>query len=161
MEAGEASGWAEKLRPEEVELACRYAAYELNGFPPWFAALFAAHPAIVNRFLLKEIRYELSIEKVDSDSHYILYAVSSAGQWAWSELAPGLYAILKKREPKNLANLGYLLKILQGSSMTDGDLAKLASKKCNTLGKIDHVSHWFAVWVGVAPVTAISALRPG
>ncbi|HWP68654.1 MAG TPA: hypothetical protein VN437_05080, partial [Rectinemataceae bacterium] len=56
IEANETSGWPVGLSQGEVELACRYAAHELNGFPTWFPTLFVVYPSIVREFLLKEIR---------------------------------------------------------------------------------------------------------
>lgn len=157
IEANETRGWPEGLSQAEVELACRYASHELNGFPLWFPTLFAAHPSIVGDFLLNEIRYELSIEKADVDGHYILDDVSWSGEWAWNDLAPAVCAMLKK-EPKNLSNLAHMLAIVQGSSVTDAEIAKLASRKCKTLKRMEHAAQWFAVWMGVDPETALPAL---
>ena len=158
IEANETSGWPVGLSPVEVELACRYAPFELNGFPTWFPKLFAAYPSIAGGFLLNEIRYELLIEKANAESHYVLSDVSWSGQWAWNELALDLFTILKSKEPKNLSNLGHLLNIIQGSSTADVDIAKLASRKSKTLKRLDHAAHWFAVWVGVDPDSAIPVL---
>lgn len=158
IEANETSGWPKGLSPGEVELACRYASYELNGFPTWFPALFTVYPTIVGDFLLKEIRYELSVEKDDIESSDILSDVSWSGQWAWDELAPEVYAMLKTKEPENPSNLRYLLIIIQGSSIADSDIAKLASRKSKSLKRLEHAAHWFAVWAGVDPDSAIPAL---
>ena len=158
IEANETSGWPKDLSSAEVELACRYASYELNGFPTWFPAIFAAYPSIVGGFLLKEIRYELSVEKADIESSYILSDVSGSGLWVWDKLAPEVYTILKTKEPKNLSNLGYLLNITQGSSIADDDIATLASKKSKSLKRLEHAAHWFAVWAGVDPDSAIPVL---
>ncbi len=158
IEVIETPSWPMGLSPAEVELACRYASYELNGFPLWFPALFAAYPSIVGGFLLNEIRYELSIEKSDVESHYILSDVSWSGQWTWNELAPEIYRLLKTKEPENISSLGYLLNVVQGSSTTDNDIAKLASRKSRILKRIDHAAHWLAVWVGVDPDSAIPVL---
>ena len=158
IEAYETKNWPKNLNPLEVELACRYASFELNGFPTWFPKLFEAHPKIVCDFILQEIRYELSLEKIDKEIHYIISDVSWSGQWAWDKLAMGIYDCLKK-EPKNLSNLDELLKIFQGSSISDDIIKKLAARKCRTLKKIEHLSRWFAVWTGVAPGIAITALK--
>jgi hypothetical protein len=73
-------------------------------------------------------------------------------------IAPNIYEILRK-EPKNLSNLDKLLKILQGSTLSDDLIEKLASRKCRTLKDINHLARWFAAWVGVAPESAIPALN--
>lgn len=158
IEAHETENWPTLLTAAEVTLACRYASFELNGFPTWLPLLFSAHPEIVADFLLTEIRYELSIEIATSDTHYILSDVSWSGEWSWALLAPPIAVSLAMAEPINLTNLGKLLKILQGSSLPDVELGALASAKCRTLGDIAHLARWFAVWTGVDPESAVSAL---
>jgi len=158
IEANETKDWPKNLSTAEVERACRYASFELNGFSTWFPKLFEMHPKIVCDFLMQEIRYELSIEQPESETHYVLSDVSWSGQWAWDQIAPRIYDLLK-REPKNLSNLDKLLKILQGSTLADDLIEKLASRKCRTLRKLDHLARWFAVWTGVAPDNAIASLR--
>ena len=108
---------------------------------------------------MREVRYELSIEKPETETHYVISDVSWSGQWAWDQIAPSIYELLKTKEPKNLSNLDKLLKILQGSTLPDDLIEELASRKCRTLKKLDHVARWFAVWTGVAPEAAIASLK--
>jgi len=158
IEAHETKDWPKKLDNAEVERACKYASFELNGFPTWFPKLFEMHPKIVCDFLMREIRYELSIEKPEADTPYVISDLSWSGQWAWDQIASSIYDILKK-EPKNLSNLDNLLKILQGSTLPDNLIEKLTSRKCRTIKKLDHMARWFAVWTGVAPEAAIASLN--
>lgn len=158
IEAVENKDWLINLSAVEVELACRYASFELNGFPLWFPKLFETHPKIVCDFIMQEIRYELSIEKTDSESHYVLSDVSWSGQWAWDQLSTNIYELLKK-EPKSLFTLDKLLKIFNGGSISDEIIGNLASRKCRNLSKVEHLGRWFAVWTGVAPNAAIAALK--
>ena len=60
IEAQETPNWAQSLSEADIELACRYASFELNGFPTWFPKLFEAHKSTVTDFLLQEICFELS-----------------------------------------------------------------------------------------------------
>lgn len=159
IESNETKDWTRTLNPTEVELACKYASFELNGFPTWFPKLFEMHPQIVGNFLMQEIQYELAIETPETETHYVLSDVSSAGQWAWNQIAPSVYEILKTQEPQNLSNLDKLLKILQGSTFPDDLIAELALQKCHALEMLDHLARWFAVWTGIAPEEAISALQ--
>jgi hypothetical protein len=69
-----------------------------------------------------------------------------------------MYSILSAKEPANLSNLGYLLNIVQGSSVSNGQIAKLASAKSQSLEQLDHLALWFAVWIGSDPETALPAL---
>lgn len=159
IEAHETKDWPKNLSDVEVNLACRYASFELNGFPTWFPKLFETNPKIVCDFLMREVRYELSIEKPGAETHYIIDDLSWSGQWSWDQIAPSIYEFLKKTEPKNLSNLDKLLKIVQGSTLQDELIEELASRKCHTLRKQDHVACWFAVWIGVSPDAAITALK--
>ena len=159
IESNETKDWPKNLNAAEVERACRYASFELNGFPTWFPKLFETHPKIVCSFLMREVRYELSIEKPETETHYVISDLSWSGQWAWDQIAPSIYDILKATEPKNLTNLDMLLKILQGSTLSDRLIEVLASRKCRDLKKLDHVTCWFAVWTGVAPEAAIASLK--
>jgi hypothetical protein len=159
IEAHETKDWPKSLSPAEVELACKYASFELNGFPTWFPKVYETYPKIVCDFLMQEIRYELSIEKPEEDTHYVVSDLSWSGQWAWDQIAPGIFEFLKKTEPKNMSNLDKLLKILQGSDLADGQIEVLAYRKCRALRKPDHVARWLAVWTGVAPDSAIAELK--
>ena len=159
IEANEINEWPKNLSDAEVELACKYASFEINGFPAWFPKLFEMYPKIVCDFLMQEIRYELSIENPDTDTYYILSDMSATGQWAWDQLAPSIYEFLEASEPKNLTNLDKLLKILQGSNLSDGLIEELSSLKCTILEDLLHLGRWFALWTSVAPEVAIESLK--
>jgi len=159
IEAAETPDWPAKISTEDVLLACRYAVYELNGFPPWFPNLFGAHPDIVGEFLLSELEQEVASEEPDVESHYLLSDVSWSGRWAWERLAPALFQFLKTTDVANTFNLGKLLTIVQGStSVTNHNLAQLAEEKTKSSKSITLAAIWHAVWVGVAPQRAIPAL---
>ena len=155
IEARETADWPASLSEEEVNLACRYASHELDGFPTWFPQLFEKHRKQVGDFLVGEITYELSIEKPDTNTHYMLEDVTWSGEWAWNETAPRLMEILADTEPTNLTNLLNLLTIIQGASITDDQIKTLAARKCNELHGLKHLAPWYAVWTGVAPNAAI------
>ncbi|MDR4474932.1 MAG: hypothetical protein R3B11_02870 [Nitrospira sp.] len=159
IEAAETPEWPVKLSKDDVLLACRYAAHELNGFPPWFPKLFESHPGIVGEFLLGEIKQEVTSEKSDTESHYLLSSISWSGQWAWEWLAPDLLKLLQEHDVANAFNLGKLLKIIQGSTLiTDNDLALLAEQKAKSAEITEFAAIWYAVWVGVKPESAIPAV---
>lgn len=157
IEARESPDWPGSLSDEEIGLACRYAVHELNGFPTWFPPLFEKYPKTIGDFLFHEIKYEISTEKPDAETHYILSDVSWAGEWAWNEIAPRLMELLHATEPSNLKNLGKLLTIIQGSSTSDDEIRALAALKCRTLRRQESLAIWYAVWTGVEPAAAIPA----
>jgi hypothetical protein len=159
IEAAETPDWPTKLSKDEVLLACRYAAHELNGFPPWFPKLFETHPDTVGEFLVREIKLEVASEKADGESHYLLSDVSWSGQWAWERLAPALLQLLQTKDVTNMFILGKLLTIVQGgASVTGQDLAQLAEKKARSSNSIELAAIWYTVWVGVEPERAIPAV---
>lgn len=158
IEAYETKDWFVNLNAAEIDLACRYASFEMNGFPTWFPKLFETHPQHVGDFLVQEISYEMSLESDGNEVHYVLDDVSWTGQWAWDQIAPRIYELLKK-EPKRLSNLNKLLTVLQGSSLPNELIAILAARKCKTLKNLEHAARWFSVWAGVAPELAIPFIK--
>lgn len=158
IEAIETEDWPKNMSNGDVELACKYASFELNGFPTWFPKLFEMHRRIVSDFLMQEVQYELSIESPDKETHYVIDDLGWSGQWAWDHLAPRIHDIIK-REPANLSNLDTFLKIIQGSNFSDELIKKLACRKCRTLKSLDHLARWYALWVDLAPEDGIAALN--
>jgi hypothetical protein len=159
IESNEVQNWPMNLSTGEVELACRYASHELNGFPTWLPLLFEIYSNSVCDFFMGEIRYELSIEKIETETHYIISDVSFSGQWAWNYIAPNVYKILDETEPQNLSNLEKLIKIIRESTLSDAQIERLASRKCHVLEEQDHLACWFAVWAIVAPDIALVSLK--
>lgn len=158
IEASEVEHWPDPLDKTEAELAFRYAMHELNGFPPWFPRLFQRFPELVCKMSLGEIAYELDTEDESKESFYLLHDVSWSGDWLWDSIAPSILEKVSAREPKNLRNLGYILNIVQGSSLSDIQISQLASHKVKEVEQPDHCAYWFAVWTGVDPEHAIPAL---
>jgi hypothetical protein len=158
IEAHENNGWIESLTSMEVECACRYASFELNGFPTWFPKVFIAHPIEVTNFLWKEIEFQLNNETKDSQFHYILEKVRWTGDWCWDSISQKILSFIRIKI-KNLNSLDALLEIVMNSSVESEDLKKLSSKKCKQLKSYEHLSRWYAVWVAVDPLNAIDSLE--
>lgn len=157
IEARETADWPSTLTLNEAEIATRYALQELNGFPVWLSQLHKAFPTQVLNVLLKEIKYELTTETTESDSHYALYDVSWHGNWIWDQIAPALLSELRAKRV-NTRNLGHLLAIINRSSVDDKTIAAIVSRKANATRKLTFSPIWFAAWVGVNPAAAIPAL---
>jgi hypothetical protein len=158
IEATEVETWPNHLSEEEVELACRFAFQELNGFPDWFAGLYDVFPDLVNKFLLKEIDWELKTAQDGQEKHYVLDKISWGDDATWDSFAPSLINHLEV-EPSSTKYLGYLLQVIQGSKIiSDEEIARIASKKCDEIKDLNHVAHWFAAWIGVEPNVAIKKL---
>lgn len=157
IEARENPNWSSGLTPTEAERASRFALQELNGFPAWFPALHATHPATVIKVVVREIDHELAKTPANIESHYVLYDAAWSGDWMWDGLAPVLLQRLRKPVP-NLSNLRHMLTIVQGSSLADAVLAPLAASRAGHYNNLTSAPIWFAVWVGVEPAVAIPAL---
>ncbi len=157
IEARETIDWPLNLTENEAEVATRYALMELNGFPAWLSQLHKSFPSQVRDVLLKEIKYELTTETAESESHYVLYDVSWHGHWIRDQIAPALLPLLRAKRV-NTRNLGYLLSIVNQSSVVDKAIADIASRKANATRNPVFSPIWFAVWVGVDPTAAIPAL---
>lgn len=159
IEARETAGWATSLGQAEAEAAFRYAMRELNGFPAWFAPLFAAHPNVVRTLTLCEISHELGTEDDGAGSQYLLYDISWSGDFLWDALAPDFVELLKAKSPRNTKNLRYMMDVVQSSNLPDTCLEELAALKVATVHNPLHVAQWFALWTGVSPEAAIDALE--
>jgi hypothetical protein len=155
IEAREIPNWAVGLGPADAELAVRYALQELNGFPSWLPDVYAQHPDVVMDIVIKEIAHELATDTGERESHYLLHDASWSGQWMWDRLGPALLPELAHK-PRNAGNLRYILNILQGSPISDMELATAAAAAC--AGSTDTVlaAIWFAAWVGVNPASALT-----
>lgn len=158
IEAHEHTGWIDSLTPENVEFACRYASFELNGFPTWLPKVFKAHPKVVSDFLWKEIEYQLEIETECNQINYILDKIKWTGDWCWDAIAPRILCFIQ-REPKNLRSLDTLLAIVMSSNCEQDTLKRLSSQKCRQLKSYTHLARWYAVWVAVEPSSAIDSLE--
>jgi hypothetical protein len=157
IEFREKPGGLQALSQSEAELATRYALNELNGFPAWFPAFYAARRDVAAKIIVDEIEYELGAGVPGHDSHYVLSDIGWSAEWAWNDLAPPLFAMLEKMEPKNESHLHQLLKVIQGSDIADAEVARLAASKIQSVNQ-DHIADWFAVWVGVDPNAAMPML---
>jgi hypothetical protein len=153
IEARETPHWAARLSRSEAALAVRYALEELNGFPPWLPDLYLWHPDVVMDIVTKEITYELAIDTGERESQRLLYRASWSGQWMWDRLGPALLPELALK-PRSAGNLRYILNILQGSPISDGELAAAAATGVKSATSM-HSAMWFATWVGVDPNSAL------
>lgn len=157
IEARETENWAKTLTGNEAEIAFRYAMEELNGFPEWLPSLCAAFSELITHLLLGEVDHDLRIERAGSDSYYVLSDLSWSGSWAWQGIGHDIFDRLKSREPKNLANLGYMLNIVHGAGVNSKDIARLAEMRSGDR-RHAHAARWYAVWTGHEPDKAIPAL---
>lgn len=159
IEAAEDPDLPWRLSASEAEVAFRYAMRELNGFPPWFAALSSAHPDIVKSMMLTEITFELQSDEVDAPSQYAIYDLCNVGDWLWDRIAPDILKLLRVYPPKSLERLEHMVDIVLASNLPDAALSALAAEKMAASGEPKHLALWAAVWTGVDPDAAIDAVE--
>lgn len=157
LESTETTDWPQNLSSEDAERACRYAFHTFGGFPSWFPRLYKRFSSLIHQFIIQEIGWELAIKNVleAEDYNYILNKVSWDCEWLWDSIARPLLEWLEK-EPTNIVNLQYMLKIVQGSTIIlDMELARLAERKCKTITSLQHLPYWYATWTSVEPESAV------
>lgn len=159
IEAAEDPSVFRRLTPAEAAVAFRYGMKELNGFPPWFSALSAAHPDVVKSMALAEVVYELHGDKVDALSQYIIYDLSRVGDWLWDSIAPDIVKLLRTSPPKGLQRLEHMVDIVLASKLPDATVAALAAEKLAGAGDPKQLALWAAAWTGVDPDPAIDAVE--
>lgn len=157
IEARETDAWPSLLLPAEAEIATRYAVHELNGFPVWLPRLHKSFSSQVLDVLVREIKFELTTETAEGESHYVIYDIAWHGDWIWDQIAPELLSELRAKRV-NTRNLGYLLAIINRSSIDDKTISTIFSRKANATRNLTFSPIWFAAWVGVDPAAAIAAL---
>lgn len=158
IEAAEVAGWPRQLSSSEATIAAKYGLRELNGFSTWFPELYRAFPAEVEAVVLAEIDHELATSGPDGESHYVLYDVAWHGSFMFDALAPAILKRLGAARPSAI-NLGYLLAIINRSSLDYTAFRALAARKAKTVRHDQLSPMWFAQWCGVDPEVAIPALR--
>jgi len=159
IEAAEDPTLPWRLTPAEAALAFRYAMQELNGFPPWFAALSSAHPDVVKSMALAEVAFELQSDNEGAPSQHIIYDLSRVGDWLWDRIAPDILKLLRTHQPKGIERLQHMVDIILASNLPDAPLAALAAETLVAGGDPTRLALWAAVWTGVDPEAAIDAVE--
>lgn len=159
IESQEVPQWWSRLTPDEVDIAFRYAMRELNGFPAWFPSLFQHAPESTRTWLLKEVDFELTLSSPNRKPHYVLANIAYVGHWLWDALGGDLLLRLQEGEDMNSTTRRHLLDIVQGSCVSDERIARVAQFQCTRSQQQEHAAQWYAVWTGVDPSEAISALQ--
>jgi hypothetical protein len=130
IEARETENWPGTLTTEEVQLACRYALWELNGFPEWLPALYSHHRDAVREFLLGEMRWELETSPSGEGAGYVISDLRPYGCWIKDDIAPELLGMISTRPPKNERLGSEILSLVLGcAAISDGEIAAIAKQQ--------------------------------
>ncbi|MFZ7115655.1 MAG: NACHT domain-containing protein [Bacteroidota bacterium] len=151
----EFSDGIEKLTKAEAQIACKYAFNELNSFPNWFYQLYTKFPNEIFDLVCQEIKWEF---ESGESKPYILAKIIWSAEWLHDKLSPQLLSFLDK-EPLNIDNLGYALKIIQkNNTVSDEMLAAISMRKVKELSDAPNRTLWLSCWIGVDPDNAIPFL---
>jgi hypothetical protein len=168
-EAEDAS-WAEKLTPDEAQLAVRYAPIQLNGFPIWLESLAHHHPSSVDAVLGNELALELDEAIVPGWHSMTLqnigYAPAAVASLFLPRLEQWLDANLERsgqNEDKSAAanRFAQVIRILlkHGDEGTRERLRTIAANQLATgaKGPIGHV--WLPVLMRLDTVAGVEVLE--
>ncbi len=125
MEAGSDAGWAQRLVPAEAQIASRYALCELNGFPPWAAAVRERFREVFDESVKRELAWEIQ-NAPESISH--LRCLSSI-RYGPPEIrraqVVNILGLLEEGESSNGAALYDALGIVMGEDLSSAQLSQL------------------------------------
>ncbi len=158
IELGEDGAAASRLSSDEARHAFRYVAWELNGFPEWFEALYRAHPRIGLEFVTKELTWELGRDPDAALIRGILHDLRYRAPWLHADVAPLILDWLGRHDLPDDERLRPSLDILAEGGIPARTLAGLAEYKVGTPSAATQWPRWFALWVESDPDTAIPAL---
>ncbi|TDF58114.1 ATP-binding protein [Cupriavidus sp. L7L] len=158
----EDAGWARQLSFEEAELATRYAAIELNGFPAWLEQVAAVHPSAVERTLGPDLEEELNEMAAPNSFAILLQAVSHAPSIVISLFVPRLASWLdanasRLREHEDVvatnARLQRVLEILltHGGDSKRSHLLSLAHEQVQAAGDERLDRSWLSILMRLDP----------
>ncbi len=160
IEARETEGWPSTLTKEEVELSCRYALWELNGFPEWMPGLYSHHPDSVREVLLGEIRWELETSPSGEGAGYVISDLRPFGSWMKDDVTPELLQMVSKQVPKNERSASEIISLaLSCHAISDGEIAAAAQTQCR--GAMGHrlKARWLAALTSVEADAGLNALE--
>lgn len=160
IETRETDTWASSLSESEAELACRYAIWELNGFPDWLPKLYAEHRATVRTVLLGEMRWEIETETSEETSGYIISDLEPYGEWLREDVAGELLDIVKKHAPASeRLTRDALTVVLRSATIKDDAIAGVASAHARAVGDNARKALWLATWASVDCDAALDLLE--
>lgn len=159
IEAEESEHFPEGLAPEEARRALRYVTWELNGYPSWFEALYAAFPEEGLDAVRQELLWELESRAKGGEPHHVLHDTLYHAPWLHEHVAPIIYDWLRENHLVRPDGLRYALAILAGGGVSAERMAELASIKVKDPKEVDHWPRWYALWVSTDPEPAIKTLE--
>jgi hypothetical protein len=155
MEAQSNPTWANKLTSDEVDRAVRFALWELNELPPWFASLYEAHPCAVLGILQAELRWELR-----TPGNGLLLSSLRGNARLTEALLPTLIALVLEQYLGDVGTLTEALTvILRDPSPILARFIELAGQYAEESPDDEHKALWLAVLLCLNASRAVTALE--
>ncbi len=158
-EANLNKGWPANLTSEEATLACRYALWELNGFPSWLPRLYENFPAEVETLLIHEINWEFCEYKGETESHYVLSEINHNGDWIKQKLRQPILELIERCSPKHDTTFIHALGVVLQSEYIDvSALLNLAREHTSSEENRVRMIHWLGIWMCLEAEKALEFL---
>lgn len=163
----EEEGWARRLLPEDAELAMRYAATALNGFPPWVADVAHAHPQIVQQVLRPELDEQLGNTDPQAQHSTLLQYLAHADpvvialflealrEWVFPMLANGEAGKVSSNKFERAIEL-----LLEHGNESDRAQIKTAAQRfVRVNASAEQVAFWLPWLMRLDPAEAVNELE--
>lgn len=160
--------WAQKLSPDEAELAARYAPIEINGFPTWLESLAEAHPEAVERTLGPALAAELDADLEPHTFCILLQDISHAPPAVAKLFVPRLRAWLRsnsrrlRKNENEAAALSRLTRVIDVLLTYDDDagayVRELAAQDLATEDTAPSMLFWLSRLMRLDPAAGLEEL---
>lgn len=151
----EAGSEISQLDDPLLRRAVRYAAWELNGFPPWLEKCATLRAELVREVLRPALRQDFDLPDSDPDNiGQVLYKLAYEALATRRACAPELATALLERDPPRLSTLRLVLTTLKDTETVPRDvLIRLARERATAS---ERNASRFAMWWGV-----LASFEPG
>jgi hypothetical protein len=158
IEARETPAFATSLTPEDAQRAFRFITWQLNGFPAWLEAVYAAHPDLGWKAIKQELVWELDNSGADAPLNHILHDIVYHAPWLHGDVARFLLDWFGSHDILNADNLRYGMNILASGALDIEALAALVQAKLAGELPAGQRPRWYALWTDCDPEHAIPAV---
>ena len=160
LEAIEVSDFPHNLNHAEIDLALRYLAWNINGFPTWFERMHQAFPVQTEKAIMKEVCWEVRTALSSKPSNHILHDLVYYAPWVSEYIATNLLDYLMCTPVLNHSSRKYCVRILIEGGVEPEQLSKLAWKSIKeSKDDKDEIAWWYGLLVDSEPDLGILDLK--
>lgn len=160
MEARRVDGWAASLRDDDAVVATRYALWELNELPSWFASLHQTHSTVVTDILVREMEWELKDPSTEQSAGYVLSRLRWSAKVLGRTLRPDLVALIEAHPNGGATALTEAVTIvLRDASPVPVSFVELAAHRAKEATNNEHKVLWLSVLLCLDAQRGVPALE--